>query len=120
MKTVSNHIFKILKEKGMSQKELSERTGIPESTISDWKKKNNNPTADKLMIISEVLGVDIYELLSGSQVRGKRTREPSIIVIEKETELGQMVTKYQELPDSLQKRLLGYLEALSELKEKNT
>ena len=39
MKTVSDRIFELLKEKGMSQKEFAAKTGIAESTISDWKKK---------------------------------------------------------------------------------
>ena len=39
MKTISDRIFELLKEKGMSQKEFSARTGIAESSISDWKKK---------------------------------------------------------------------------------
>lgn len=39
MKTVSDRIFELLKEKGMLQKEFAAKTGIAESTISDWKKK---------------------------------------------------------------------------------
>ena len=41
MKTISDKIFELLKEKGMSQKEFAQRTGIAESSISDWKKKKN-------------------------------------------------------------------------------
>ena len=40
--TVSQRIFTILDEKKMTQKEFSEKTGIPQSTISDWRKKNTN------------------------------------------------------------------------------
>ena len=39
MKTISDRIFELLKERGMSQKEFAEKTGIAESTISDWKRK---------------------------------------------------------------------------------
>ena len=35
MKTISDRIFEKLKEKGMSQKEFSQKTGIAESSISD-------------------------------------------------------------------------------------
>ena len=42
--TISEKIFKILDENRMTQKEFSHRTGIPQSTISDWRKKNTNPT----------------------------------------------------------------------------
>lgn len=48
VKTISDKIFELLKEKGMSQKEFAERTGIAESSISDWKKKRTNPVSDKI------------------------------------------------------------------------
>lgn len=39
-------IFARLEELHMSQIELSRRTGIATSTISDWRKKKINPQAD--------------------------------------------------------------------------
>lgn len=59
MKTVSDRIFELLKERKMSQKEFSKKTGIAESTISDWKKKRTNPVSDKILIICEVLNVTL-------------------------------------------------------------
>ena len=67
MKTVSDRIFELLKERKMSQKEFSQKTGIAESTISDWKKKRTNPVSDKILIICEVLNVTPYNLLSGAE-----------------------------------------------------
>ncbi|WP_051204693.1 helix-turn-helix domain-containing protein [Butyrivibrio sp. VCD2006] len=61
--SISELIFYQMKKKGISQKKFSELTGIPESTISDWKKKGNIPKADKLYIISKTLGISLYELL---------------------------------------------------------
>ena len=43
-------IFARLEELHMSQTELSRRTGIATSTISDWRKKQINPQADKLVV----------------------------------------------------------------------
>ena len=40
---ISERVFKLLKEKNISQKEFSEATGIAQSTISDWKRKKTNP-----------------------------------------------------------------------------
>ena len=51
----------------MSQRELSRRTGITISTISDWNTKKSNPASDKLLVISEALGVPVEELLTGSE-----------------------------------------------------
>ena len=115
MKTVSDRIFELLKEKKMTQKEFAKRTGIAESSISDWKKKRTNPVSDKILIICEVLDVTPYALLSGAEHTGNRSREHDTDVISKETEVGRLVASYQKLEPDLQKRLLGYLEALKEL-----
>ncbi len=48
---ISERIFELLKEKGITQKEFSELTGISQSTISDWKRKKTNPASDKIMLI---------------------------------------------------------------------
>ena len=48
-------IFARLEELHMSQIELSRRTGIATSTISDWRKKKINPQADKLVSICKAL-----------------------------------------------------------------
>lgn len=38
---ISERIFMIMEEKGISQLDLSENTGIAQSTISDWKRKKD-------------------------------------------------------------------------------
>lgn len=117
MQTISDRIFELLKERNMSQKEFAQKTGIAESTISDWKKKKTNPVSDKILIICEVLGVSPYDLLSGAEHRGVRSRENMTYVIDKGTELGILVEDYQNLDGSMQKKLLGYMEALKALRD---
>ena len=99
----------------MSQKKFAQETGIAESTISDWKKKKTNPVSDKILIICEVLGVTPYELLSGAEHTGQRSRENMTYVIDKGTELGILVESYQQLEENMQRKVLGYMEALREL-----
>ena len=114
MKTVSDRIFELLKEKGMSQKEFAVKTGIAESTISDWKKKKTNPVSDKILIISEVLGVSPYELLSGAEHIGMRSRQNMTYVVDRTTELGTLIETYQKLDAAQQNRLMGYMQAMLE------
>lgn len=116
MKTVSDRIFELLKERKMSQKEFSQKTGIAESTISDWKKRTN-PVSDKILIICEVLNVTPYDLLSGAEHMGSRSRSADTYVISKGTEIGTLVEIYQKLEPDMQKRAMGYLEALSDLEK---
>ena len=101
----------------MSQKKFAQETGIAESTISDWKKKKTNPVSDKILIICEVLGVTPYELLSGAEHIGQRSRENMTYVIDKGTELGILVESYQQLDENMQRKVLGYMEALKELQK---
>ena len=56
-------IFARLEELHMSQIEMSRRTGIATSTISDWRKKKINPQADKLVAICKALDMSLVDLL---------------------------------------------------------
>ncbi|MCI5647860.1 MAG: helix-turn-helix domain-containing protein [Fusicatenibacter sp.] len=103
METISDRIFELLKERRMSQKEFSQKTGIAESTISDWKRKRTNPVSDRILIISEVLEVSPYDLLSGAEQIGERSRDNKTYVISKETELGILIETYQGLNHGLKK-----------------
>lgn len=60
---ISERIFQIMEEKEMQQIELSERTGIAQSTIADWKRLKTNPSADKIMIICDALNVSPEDIL---------------------------------------------------------
>lgn len=60
---ISERIFQIMEEKEMQEIELSEKTGIAQSTIADWKRLKTNPSADKIMIICEALNVTPEDIL---------------------------------------------------------
>jgi transcriptional regulator with XRE-family HTH domain len=61
--TVSQRILEVMQEKHITQKKLADYTGISTSAISDWKKKGTNPSVDKIVAISECLGVSVDYLL---------------------------------------------------------
>ncbi len=65
---ISERIFKILKEKNMSQNAFAKQVGLASSTISDWKTKKTNPSADKIMDICRVLEVTPEQLLTGKGI----------------------------------------------------
>ena len=107
---ISGKIFELIKEKKMTQKEFGKRTGIPQSTISDWKSKKLNPASDKILIICDVLEVSPYELLGGAQ-SGKYAA-PDHITVQKDTEEYLLVERYRSLGKDQRERLLGYMEAI--------
>jgi transcriptional regulator with XRE-family HTH domain len=114
--TISEKIFELLRERGMTQKEFAQATGIAESSISDWKRKKTNPVSEKILIICEVLGVTPYELLSGTEGEGKRSLPSDYLVLDKSTEIGQFVVEIQKMDSRSRERLLGYYYALKEMK----
>jgi transcriptional regulator with XRE-family HTH domain len=111
---ISERIFELLEERGMTQKEFANRTGIAQSTISDWKSKHTNPIAEKIMIICDTLNVTPEELLSGVDTSGSRSRKSEYFVIDRETELGVFVEEFQSLNKSDRSRLIGYMRAIME------
>lgn len=113
---ISERIYRYLEEKGISQKEFADKTGISQSTVSDWRRKGTNPSSDKIMIICEVLGVTPYELLSGTEnKKHKEYKETDYIVISRDTNEYRLLETYQNLDLKARKRVEGYIKALSDV-----
>ena len=110
--TISDRIFEKLRQTGMTQKDFSAETGISPSTISEWKSKNTNPTSEKIMVICKVLDVTPEWLLSGIENTGSRGNNLPWYVIDKDTEMGQVIRYYHEMNEQQRGRLLGYMEAI--------
>ena len=112
---ISERIFELLEEKKISRKDFSERTGISQSTISDWKRKKTNPASDKIMLICQALKVTPYELLSGTKSGGC---EPDYVLIGKGTDEHTLIEQYRSLKQMDKGRILGYLQMLQECERK--
>lgn len=110
--TISEKIFEILDTRGISQKEFSLATGIPQSTISDWRKKNTNPASDKILVICKFLEITPYKLLSNVKEEGNRTNKMDYRIVVDGTEEAQLIEIYEGLDAKARARLLGYMEAL--------
>ena len=115
--TISERIFELLEKRGMSQKEFSEKTGIAQSSISDWKRKKTNPVSEKILIICSVLDVTPYELLGATDGVGSRSNPSDMILVDKNSEYGSAVMEFLSLDKGRQGRLLGYLKALTEMQQ---
>ncbi len=111
---ISERIFKIMEEKGISQIECARRTGISQITISDWKRKKTNPAADKIMCICNVLNVTPYEILQDSI---ERRSGVDYILLGEDDEAFELIEMYKSLDDKQRSRLMGYADALRSIKK---
>ena len=110
---ISQKIFSMMEQRGMTQKDFSEQTEISQSTISDWKRKKTNPSADKILKICEVLQITPYELLSDVDTKDGYSEVDYIIQNKDESIL---LESFRKLDIKQKQRVLGYLEALSDMK----
>ena len=54
---------KVRKQSGLSQKEVAQKLGICQSNVSDWENDVSRPDYEKLLALSELYEVSLYELL---------------------------------------------------------
>ena len=113
--TASERILQLLDEQKMTQKEFAKLTGIPESTVSDWKKKKTNPSSDKIMIICQVLNVTPEWLLSGIEEDGSRSNKNNYYVIDRNSDVGEIVEAFGNMDATQRSRFAGYVKALLDM-----
>ncbi len=115
--TISERIFERLRQLSMTQKEFAERSGIQQSTISEWKKKKTNPSSDKILAICKTLDVSPEWLLSGVDPAASRTKNQEYYTVNVETDTGLLVADFNKLEKEQRDRLLGYVAALIAMQE---
>ena len=98
-------IFARLEELHMSQIELSRRTGIATSTISDWRKKKINPQADKLVAICKALDMSLVDLLCDEE-----DKKNEVLTADCITDDQIIIESIQLSSVEVKRRILGYLE----------
>ncbi len=65
--SVVERIFEIMKEKKITQQQLADYLGVGQSTVATWKKRDCPPPINYLTKISQLLGVSIDYLATGSE-----------------------------------------------------
>ncbi len=108
--TITERIFFLIKERGLSQNAFGKAAGIAPSTIRHWKRKGHNPSADKIMDICRVLEVSPEALLTGKGIDETDVPKPKMDYKGK-----QLLIEYEGLNEDAQKRLLTYAKKLGEL-----
>ena len=112
---ISERIFCVMEQKSITQLELSRRTGIATSNISDWKKKKTNPKADCLLSICDALEITPEQLLTGKGI------DPEYKDADMDYEVTRsnikILKQIHRLGDDQYKRLMAYMKALQKLEQ---
>lgn len=112
---ISERIFYVMEQKNITQLELSRRTGIATSNISDWKKKKTNPKADCLLSICDALDITPEQLLTGKGI-DPEYKDADMDYEVTRTDI-KILKQIHSLGDEQYKRLMAYMRALQKLEE---
>ena len=112
---ISERIFYVMEQKNITQLELSRRTGIATSNISDWKKKKTNPKADCLLSICDALEITPEQLLTGKGIDPEYKDEDANYEVTRSDI--KILKQIHSLGDEQYKRLMAYMKALQKLEQ---
>ena len=90
------------KRKGYTQKQLSEKLGISDKTISKWERGNGFPEVSLLLPLCDELEITVNELLSGERVSEEDYRKKAEV---------NMVDLVREAQESKKKIILSAMVA---------
>ena len=72
---IGKFIAQLRKEKGLTQEQFGEKVGVTNKTVSRWETGTYLPPADVLLIMSDLFGVSINELLSGKRLSDEEYKQ---------------------------------------------
>lgn len=64
--SINERFFNLLDERNITQKEFSQKTGIPTQTVSGWKNRKTDPPAALISSIADFFNVSCDYILTGS------------------------------------------------------
>lgn len=62
---IANRLLQYRKKSGLSQEELAEKIGVSRQAVSKWERAEASPDTDNLIILADVYGVSLDDLLKG-------------------------------------------------------
>ena len=86
---IGKFILELRKQKGLTQKELAEKVGVSDKTISKWECGNSIPDITYLEALCNSLDISVNELLSGERLTDEcysEKAEENIMALMKENE----------------------------------
>lgn len=72
---IGKFIFKLRKEKGLTQAELAEKLGVTDRSVSNWENGKCMPDLSLFIPISKEFGITINDLMSGEIIDKKNYQE---------------------------------------------
>jgi len=105
MKTISERITFLRKQKGLSQNELAEKIGISKAQMSRYTAKGVQPSANVLLKLADVFSVSVDYILNGD------TDNKALSYLS-HTEVIQQFKEVDKLPQNERENIINVVAAL--------
>lgn len=103
--TICERMFDIMEKRGVTAYVLAQKTGLSNSTLSNWRTRNTDPPSKYIVPICEAIGCSVEYLLTGAD-----TGETSSLNVTCD-EL-EMLDLYRRMSKRDQLLLLGHLQEI--------
>lgn len=100
---ILQRILQLREEKGWSEYKLSVESGIPQSTISSWFRKNAQPSIQSLQAICDACGITLAQFFTESN------NTPVVLSSRQQA----LLTGFSHLNNEQQSALIIFLESFS-------
>ena len=74
-KMIGSFLKELRKENNMTQEQLGERIGVTNKTVSRWETGNYMPPVESLILLSDIYGISINEILAGKRMEMDELKE---------------------------------------------
>ncbi len=71
---IANRLLELRKKHGYSQEQLAEKLGISRQSVSKWERAEASPDTDNLLLLADLYGVSLDELLRGMESNKQNTQ----------------------------------------------
>ena len=100
----------LMKETGITQKELTQNLGINKNSFSYWKLKGNTPNGEIILKLAKYFDVSVPYLLGETEIKKRAVPSEQPLTPMQEKALDMIMS----LPDSALEDLMHFLDALQD------
>ncbi len=114
--TIGENIKRIRKEQGITQKQLSELTGIAEATIIRYEKGKFKPNIKQVERIAEALNVPPYNFLDTEQLSNESKVFDAIMEVYgiEDPDVLESLDAFMHMNHEKQLKVAGYIDAIKD------
>lgn len=102
--------------RGVKPGTVSKATGVPTSTLTNWKQGNYTPKQGNLQKIADYFNVSIDYIMNGKEYKSEFTPEQATLdlLLSQDMELKEALKLYATLSDEKKKHIIETIKMMSE------